>query len=108
MEAVADRQLARWRAAAEPKGRVLTTGLWRYSRHPNYFGEALLWWGLGLVAVAHGLWWTLAGPALLTWMLLRVSGVTLLEKTMGSRGAEHEEYKLRTSAFFPWPPKRGD
>lgn len=105
LETVADRQLVRFRADPANEGRVLDTGLWRYSRHPNYFGEAVLWWGLSLPALGTGAWWTLVGPALITFLLLRVSGVTLLERGLRASRPGYEEYARRTSAFIPWPPK---
>ena len=83
-------------------------GLWRYSRHPNYFGECLLWWGFGLVALATGpaqAGWTIVSPALMTFLLLRVSGVTLLEETIGERRPGYRDYVRRTNAFVPGPPK---
>jgi len=104
-EAVGDRQLARFRADPAQRGRVLDTGLWRYTRHPNYFGEATLWWGLFLFAAAVGAWWSLPGPLLLTWLLLRVSGVALLEQDIGERRPAYRDYVARTSAFLPWPPR---
>lgn len=106
LEAVADRQLDRFRADSTNKGRVLDTGLWRYSRHPNYFGNAVLWWGLYLVAMGGGAYWTIFGPALMTYLLLRVSGVTLLERSLRTSRPGYAEYIERTSAFVPWPPKR--
>jgi steroid 5-alpha reductase family enzyme len=105
-EAVADAQLARFLADPRNRGGVMQSGLWRYSRHPNYFGDFLVWWGLGLVALAAGAWWALAGPALMTVLLLRVSGVTLLEKTIGDRRPAYAAYAARTSALFPRPPRR--
>ena len=105
-EAVADAQLARFLADRSSRGRVIQEGLWRYSRHPNYFGDFLVWWGLGTVSLAAGAWWALAGPALMTVLLLRVSGVTLLERTIGERRPGYAEYAARTSAFFPRPPRR--
>jgi steroid 5-alpha reductase family enzyme len=105
MEAVADHQLARFRSDPENRGRVLDRGLFRYSRHPNYFGDALLWWGLGLFGVAAGATWSLAGPALMTFLLLRVSGVTLLEKSIEERRPEYARYRKTTNAFFPGPPR---
>jgi steroid 5-alpha reductase family enzyme len=105
-EAVADLQLERFKADSASVGRVLDTGLWRYSRHPNYFGNAVLWWGLYLVAVGGGAYWTVFGPILMTYLLLRVSGVTLLEKGLARSRPGYAQYADRTSAFVPWPPKR--
>jgi steroid 5-alpha reductase family enzyme len=104
-EALADAQLARFLASPAGRAGVMDRGLWRYTRHPNYFGDFLVWWGLGLLGVAAGAPWTLAGPALMTVLLLRVSGVPLLEATIGSRRPGYAEYVARTSAFFPWPPR---
>jgi steroid 5-alpha reductase family enzyme len=105
-EAIADAQLARFLARPGSAGRVMDEGLWRWSRHPNYFGDFLVWWGLGLVGAAAGAPWALVGPAVMSLLLLRVSGVTLLEKTIGARRPGYAEYAARTSAFFPWPPSR--
>jgi steroid 5-alpha reductase family enzyme len=80
-------------------------GLWRYSRHPNYFGEACAWWGIFLIALGAGAWWTFIGPAVLTFLLLRVSGVALTEKDIISRRPDYAAYMRRTSAFFPRPPR---
>jgi steroid 5-alpha reductase family enzyme len=105
-EAVADRQLARFRANPANRGRVLDTGLWRYTRHPNYFGDALLWWGIFIIACATpGGWWTAASPLAMTWLLLRVSGVTLLERTLKASKPGYEQYMRRTPAFVPWRPR---
>ena len=105
-EAVGDMQLARFKADPANRGRVMDRGLWRWTRHPNYFGEACLWWGIGLLALAaRGGAWSLLGPALLTFLLLRVSGVALLERHMLSRGPAYRDYVARTSAFLPWPPR---
>jgi len=103
-EAVGDAQLARFLRDPASRGRVMETGLWRYTRHPNYFGDALLWWGLGLIGAATGAWWCLAGPAFMTLLLVRVSGVSLLEKDIAGRRPEYVAYVRRTSAFLPWPP----
>lgn len=105
IEVVADHQLARFKADAGNRGRVLTAGLWRYSRHPNYFGEFCLWWGFGLLALSAGAWWALASPLLMSVLLLRVSGVTLLEKDIGMRRPAYRLYVARTNAFFPWKPR---
>ncbi len=101
-EAVADAQLARFRANPLYRGRVMDRGLWRYSRHPNYFGECCLWWGLWLVAAAAGAWWTVLSPLLMTVLLLKVSGVPLLEKDLGRHRPGYAEYMRRTPAFVPW------
>jgi steroid 5-alpha reductase family enzyme len=105
IEATADAQLARFLADPASRGRVMDQGLWRWSRHPNYFGDFVVWWGLGLLGVATGAAWTLVGPALMSVLLLRVSGVTLLERTIGARRPGYAAYAARTSAFFPWPPR---
>jgi steroid 5-alpha reductase family enzyme len=101
-----DTQLALFKRDPANKGKVMQTGLWRYTRHPNYFGEALLWWGVWLVAAAvHG-YWSVYGPILLTLFLLRVSGVTLLEKGLTQSKPGYADYVQRTSAFVPWVPRR--
>ncbi len=104
-ESVADMQLAAFRAAAANQDRVMDHGLWRYSRHPNYFGEFCVWWGFFLIALATGAWWTIISPLLMSVLLLRVSGVTLLEKDIGARRPGYAEYVARTNAFFPGPRK---
>ena len=102
-EAVADAQLRRFKRTAPP-GAVMDQGLWRYSRHPNYFGECVAAWGMYLLAVGAGHpLAALPGPVLLTFLLLRVSGVTLLERHLEAR-PEYAAYVARTSAFVPWPP----
>jgi len=107
IESVADFQLTRFRGAPANRERVLASGLWRYSRHPNYFGECLLWWGFGLLGLAAGGVVALAGPVLMSVLLLRVSGVTLLERTIETRRPDYARYRRTTSAFVLWPP-RGD
>ena len=107
-EGIADLQLSRF-LAAKSEGResgVMDQGLWRYSRHPNYFGNATLWFGIWLIALETGsAWWTVIGPILMTFFLLRVSGVALTEKSIGKRRPGYAEYIERTSAFIPLPPK---
>ncbi|MDE2342573.1 MAG: DUF1295 domain-containing protein [Betaproteobacteria bacterium] len=105
-EAVADWQLTRFRASPENRNQVLDSGLWAWSRHPNYFGEACLWWGFGLMGVAAGSAWCLFAPFLMTGLLLKVSGVNLLEKDIGERRPAYREYILNTSAFIPRPPRQ--
>jgi steroid 5-alpha reductase family enzyme len=105
-EALADAQLGAFMKDSENQGQVMDRGLWRYSRHPNYFGEVCVWWGIWLIALETGsAWWTAVGPAFLTFLLLRVSGVALTEKTISSRRPGYAEYVRRTSAFVPMPPK---
>ncbi|MBA4354078.1 MAG: hypothetical protein C0409_05250 [Novosphingobium sp.] len=109
-EAVGDWQLNRFRADPANKGRVLDSGLWRYTRHPNYFGDACVWWGIWLAAAEAGPWIALAsavGPVFLTFTLTRWSGKPLLEKDMAARRPGYAEYVQRTSGFIPWWPKRG-
>jgi steroid 5-alpha reductase family enzyme len=107
-EAVGDFQLARFRADPANAGRVLESGLWRYTRHPNYFGDCCAWWGIFLVALpAPGAWLTAPSPALMSFLLLRVSGVPLLERSLRKRRPGYDDYVRRTSVFFPLPPRRG-
>ncbi len=102
-EAGGDRQLARFRADPANQGRVLDQGFWRYTRHPNYFGDCCVWWGLYAVVAAGGTWGTILSPVVMTVLLLKVSGVALLEKSIGRRRPEYAEYVRRTNAFFPGP-----
>src|SRR5262249_37736343 len=104
IEAIADLQLVRFKHDPASSGRVLDRGLWAWRRHPNYFGEALLWWGYYLFAVAAGAPWTVFSPLLMTFLLLKVSGVTLLEQDIRERRPAYAQYVARTSAFIPWPP----
>ena len=104
-EAVADAQLARFKADPAQRGGVMDRGLWRYSRHPNYFGECCVWWGLWVVAAAAGAWWTVVSPLLMTLLLLKVSGVTLLESTIGERRPPYAAYIRHTNAFLPGKPR---
>jgi steroid 5-alpha reductase family enzyme len=105
-EAVGDLQLAEFRENPANAGKVLDTGLWRYTRHPNYFGDCCVWWGFYLFACAtsNG-WWTFIGPVVMTILLLRVSGVPLLERSLRKHKAGYEAYAARTSAFVPMPPR---
>jgi steroid 5-alpha reductase family enzyme len=104
-ESVGDAQLARFKAEPAHKGKVLDTGVWRYSRHPNYFGDSVQWWGFYLIGACAGGWWTVFSPVIMTLLLLRVSGAALLEKTLETRPG-YKEYIDRTSAFIPWFPKK--
>ncbi len=102
-EAVADFQLARFKAQAHSNQGVLQHGLWRYSRHPNYFGEACVWWAFYLFTIPAGYWWTIVSPIVMTLLLLKVSGVALQEKTITERRPEYKRYQETTNAFFPGP-----
>ncbi len=104
-ESIADAQLSAFKADPGSKGRVMDRGLWRYSRHPNYFGNFCMWWGIGGVALGVGAWPTLVGPLIMSVLLLRVSGVSLLESTITERRPEYRAYQERTSSFFPWFPR---
>jgi steroid 5-alpha reductase family enzyme len=105
-EAVGDAQLARYKANPANKGKVFATGVWRYSRHPNYFGDSAQWWGYYSIALAAGGWWTFFSPVIMTLFLIKVSGVALLEKTIVERRPAYAEYIRTTSAFIPWFPKK--
>lgn len=107
-ETVGDVQLARFKADPANAGAVMDRGLWRYTRHPNYFGDACVWWGLGLIAAETGVGaWGLIGSAVMTILLVRVSGAALLERSLRKRKPGYEEYVARTSSFVPRPPRRG-
>ena len=103
-ESVGDYQLTQFKKSPAHKGQIITTGLWRYTRHPNYFGEAVQWWGLFLMACSVGGWMTITGPLLLTYLLRYVSGVPMLERKYAGQPA-FEEYKRKTSALIPLPPR---
>lgn len=104
-ESIADAQLASFKARPDAQRRILDTGLWRYTRHPNYFGECCVWWGFYLFALAAGGWWAILSPLLMTFLLLRVSGVALLEKTIVERRPGYRDYIDRTNAFVPGSPR---
>lgn len=106
-ETVGDWQLARFKADPANRGKVLDTGLWRFTRHPNYFGDACVGWGLFLIAVESPLGtWSLPAPVLLTFLLTRWSGVPMVEGRMRQQRPDYDAYVRRTSSFIPWPPKK--
>ena len=106
-ESVGDWQMAAFRADPAHRGQIMDRGLWRYTRHPNYFGDACVFWALWLTALEAGApWWSALGPALLTWTLLRWSGAALLERRMKRSRPGYEDYIARTSGFIPWPPQK--
>lgn len=104
-EVLADWQLQQFKADPANAKRVLDTGLWRYSRHPNYFGECCVWWGFYLFALAAGAWWAIVSPVLMTYLLLNISGVRLLESTITERRPDYIKYIQNTNAFVPGLPK---
>jgi steroid 5-alpha reductase family enzyme len=105
-EAGGDYQLSRFKTNPLNKGKVLSTGLWRYTRHPNYFGDSAVWWGYGLICLAAGSIFPILGSLLMTALIIKVSGVALLEKNLKEKKPEYREYIQRTSAFLPWFPKK--
>lgn len=105
-EAVGDWQLRRFIATPANRGKLLTGGVWRYTRHPNYFGDATQWWAYYLIAAAAGGWWTIFSPIIMTYLLTRVSGVALLEKTLKEEKPGYREYVESTSGFIPWFPRK--
>jgi steroid 5-alpha reductase family enzyme len=104
-ESIADAQLAAFKARPGSQGQVMDQGFWRYTRHPNYFGECCVWWGLYLFALAAGGWWSIVSPLLMTFLLLRVSGVVMLEKDISERRPGYRAYIERTNAFIPGFPR---
>lgn len=105
-ETIGDAQMARFKADPASAGQVMDRGLWRYTRHPNYFGESVFWWGVWIASASLGGAWTVFSPVLMTFLLLRVSGVPLLEADLKQRRPAYAEYLRTTSSFVPWPPKR--
>jgi len=106
-EVIGDAQLTKFKADPNSAGKVMDKGLWRYTRHPNYFGDACVWWGLALIAAETGGGaWGLIGAAVMSFFLRRVSGVTMLERSLKKRREGYAEYIARTSPFLPRPPKR--
>ncbi len=103
-ESLGDLQLARFKADPANKGKIMDRGLWRYTRHPNYFGDFVTWWGFGVFGLATGAWWTLLGPVVMSVLLTKVSGKDLLEQGMRGRPG-YDDYLRRTSGFIPLPPK---
>ena len=105
-EAGGDIQLARFKANKANKGKVLNTGLWHYTRHPNYFGDSAVWWGFGLFCLSAGSYWLVAGSVIMTLLIIKVSGVALLEKSLKDQKPQYAAYIEKTSSFIPWFPKK--
>jgi steroid 5-alpha reductase family enzyme len=105
-ESTADEQLRRFKSRPQSRGQVMDRGLWRYTRHPNYFGDVCVWWGIWLVVLpAGGTWWTAVGPATITLFIVRISGKDLLERDIAERRPGYADYVHRTSGFIPLPPR---
>ncbi|MBT8253386.1 MAG: DUF1295 domain-containing protein [Flavobacteriaceae bacterium] len=105
-EAVGDFQLSRFKRNPENKGKVLDKGLWKYTRHPNYFGDAAVWWSYGIFCAASGIYWPIVGSLLMTFLIVKVSGVSLLEVSLKNHKPKYQDYIRKTSAFLPWFPKK--
>ncbi len=105
-EAGGDWQLTRFKSNPANKGKLLQTGLWKYTRHPNYFGDAMIWWGFALFSVASGCYLPILSAVLMNFLLLKVSGVAMLERTLKNTKPGFNSYAERTNAFFPWFPKQ--
>jgi steroid 5-alpha reductase family enzyme len=107
-ETAGDLQLARFRADPRNRGKVMDRGLWRYTRHPNYFGDFCVWWGLYTIALATGeAWWSVIGPLVMSFVLLKLSGVPVIEEHLSRHREGYGDYVRRTRSFFPWPPEGG-
>jgi steroid 5-alpha reductase family enzyme len=105
-EAGGDWQLSRFKANPANRGKLLTTGFWKYTRHPNYFGDAAVWWGFALLSISTGCYLPVLSAVLMTWLILKVSGVAMLERTMKVTKPGFEDYVKRTNAFIPWFPQK--
>lgn len=105
-EAGGDFQLARFKKNPNNKGKVLDTGFWKYTRHPNYFGDSAVWWSFALFSISAGSYWTFIGSIAMTLLIIKVSGVSLLEKSLNETKPQYREYIQRTNSFFPWFPKK--
>jgi steroid 5-alpha reductase family enzyme len=101
-EAGGDFQLSRFKQNSKNKGKVLNTGFWKYTRHPNYFGDSAVWWAYAIFSIAAGSYWQVIGSVIMTLLIIKVSGVALLEKTLNNTKPEYREYIQKTSAFIPW------
>lgn len=105
-EAGGDFQLARFKKNPDNKGKVLNTGFWKYTRHPNYFGDSAVWWSFGIFSIAAGSYWPAIGSVFMTLLIIKVSGVAILEKSLNNTKPQYRDYIQKTSSFFPWFPKK--
>ncbi len=104
-ESVGDFQLTKFKKNPSNKGNVLNKGLWKYTRHPNYFGDAVIWWSYAIFCVSAGSYWPVIGSVLMTYLIIKISGVSLLEETLKDKKPEYRNYIKKTNSFFPWFPK---
>lgn len=104
-QVIGDAQLVRFKSEPENKGKVLASGLWRFTRHPNYFGESCIWFAYGLIAIGAGAWWAMISPIFMTYLLVKVTGAALLESDIADRRPDYKNYIQNTSRFIPWMPK---
>ena len=105
-EAGGDFQLARFKKNPNNKGKVLNTGFWKYTRHPNYFGDSVVWWSFAIFSMAAGSYWTIIGSVGMTLLIIKISGVALLEKSLQENKSQYHDYIKKTNSFFPWFPKK--
>jgi len=105
-EAGGDFQLARFKRNLENKGKVLNTGFWKYTRHPNYFGDSAVWWSYAIFSIAAGSYWQIIGSIIMTILIIKISGVSLLEKNLKESKPQYRDYIQKTNSFFPWLPKK--
>lgn len=105
-ESFGDFQLSKFKKNPNNKGKVLDTGLWKYTRHPNYFGDTLIWWSYALFCIASGSYWPILGSVIMTFLIIKVSGVSLLEVSLKDKKPDYQEYIQKTNSFFPWFPKK--
>ncbi|MFT4643229.1 MAG: steroid 5-alpha reductase family enzyme [Candidatus Azotimanducaceae bacterium] len=105
-ETVGDFQLARFKKNVKNKGKVLNKGFWKYTRHPNYFGDSAVWWAYGIFSIAAGSYWQIIGSIIMTLLIIKISGVSLLEKTLKDTKPQYRDYIQKTNSFFPWFPKK--
>jgi len=105
-EAGGDFQLVKFKNNSQNKGKVLNTGFWKYTRHPNYFGDSAVWWAYGIFCMAAGNYWQIIGSIIMTVLIIKISGVSLLEKTLTDTKPQYKDYIQKTNSFFPWFPKQ--
>lgn len=105
-EAGGDYQLMRFQKNPNNKGKVLDSGFWKYTRHPNYFGDSAVWWSYAIFSIAAGNYWHIIGSIIMTLLIIKISGVSLLEKTLKNTKPQYKEYIEKTNSFFPWFPKK--